>query len=138
MKVKHHGTGTPIYITWKAIKQRCLNLNNPAYKDYGGRGIKMCNRWLNSFENFFADMGEKPDGLELDRIDNDGDYEPNNCHWTTTKENNRNKRDIVLSVEKANKIRILKGKGLKLKDIAEKLNIQRHSISNVLYRNDWR
>jgi len=84
------------YGTWKGIKQRCNNINNHAYKDYGGRGITVCDRWLNSFENFLADMGRKPTPQHsLDRINNNGNYEPSNCRWATRTEQNRNTRANV-------------------------------------------
>jgi hypothetical protein len=74
------------------MKTRCYNPNIKKFKNHGGRGISVCDRWLNSFENFLADMGEKPTGLTLDRIDNDGNYEPSNCRWTTWSEQNKNRR----------------------------------------------
>jgi hypothetical protein len=86
-----HGYTSPTYQSWKAMKGRCLNSSNSNFLDYGGRGITICERWL-TFENFLADMGEKPDGLTLDRIDNDGNYEPNNVRWATRLEQGQNKR----------------------------------------------
>lgn len=82
---------TPTYRIWANMKQRCLNPQNSAFRHYGARGITVCGRWL-KFENFLADMGIRPDGLELDRIDNDGNYEPDNCRWTTRSEQVLNRR----------------------------------------------
>lgn len=72
--------------------ERCNNKNAIGYPNYGGRGIRVCDRWL-TFENFFADMGERQKGMTLDRIDVDGDYEPANCAWSTRKQQGRNKRN---------------------------------------------
>ncbi len=83
------------YGTWQAMKSRCTNPKVPSYKHYGGRGIKVCARWLNSFESFLEDMGPRPKGLSIDRIDTDGNYEPGNCEWTTQKRQQRNRRDNI-------------------------------------------
>jgi hypothetical protein len=92
---KHGMTGTPEKRTWDSIKKRCYNENNQRYIDYGGRGIIVCTRWLESFLNFYNDMGPRPKGTSLDRRDNDGNYEPGNCRWATIEEQNNNKRNNI-------------------------------------------
>lgn len=93
---KHEGVKKrPSYAIWTMMKQRCYNPNNKDYKHYGLRGIKVCDRWKNSYLLFYEDMGEKPEGLSLDRINNNGDYEASNCKWSTQSEQINNSRKVI-------------------------------------------
>lgn len=85
------GDRSPEYMSWDHMIQRCTNPNNDGYGDYGGRGIRVCNQWLD-FRNFLRDMGKRPLGKSLDRINNDGNYDPSNCRWATQSEQNYNRR----------------------------------------------
>lgn len=93
---RKHGESIPCtreYAAWLSMKTRCTNSRFPRFKDWGGRGIKVCTRWRESFSNFLADMGRKPSPKHsMDRINNDGDYTPNNCRWATASQQARNCR----------------------------------------------
>lgn len=88
---RHGMTNKPIYNVWNSMLRRCLNKKNTSYMDYGGRGITVCERWL-KFENFMEDMGERPDGLTIDRRDNNKGYSPDNCYWATKTQQGNNTR----------------------------------------------
>lgn len=137
---KHgHRTGrqsTPTYRAWHSMLCRCYQPAQRSWKLYGGRGIVVCDRWRD-FKNFLADMGEKPLGLTLDRLDNDGNYEPSNCRWATALEQVRNRRCNKLSVEKAATIRRLHAGGATTKQLAEMMGAHENTIGAVLRGKSW-
>jgi hypothetical protein len=115
---KHGMSNTPTYKTWRGMLGRCNNKNLPEYKNYGGRGIEV--KWK-SFEEFYADMGKKPKGYWIDRIDNNGNYEKNNCKWALPKVNQKNKR--------VSKFWVIKGKTYESSvEAAKQLNIDKSLV----------
>jgi hypothetical protein len=100
-RVQHaHASGgktSRTYSTWRAMKARCLNPKHPGYAEYGGRGIAICQQWIDSFENFLTDMGERPARMTLDRFpDVNGNYQPGNCRWATVRDQQNNRRFTVI------------------------------------------
>lgn len=91
----HGKSKTKLYSVWCQMKRRCINPNDGKFADYGARGITVCERWRESFEAFERDMGPRPKGFTLDRIDNDGNYEPNNCRWAKPATQSRNNRKNI-------------------------------------------
>lgn len=88
----HGQTDSPAWQSWRAMKSRCLNFQSKDFKRWGGRGIKICDEWMD-FNNFYSDMGDRPEGTTLDRIDVNGNYEASNCRWATPKQQQNNKRN---------------------------------------------
>jgi hypothetical protein len=96
LRTRTHGlTGTATYKIWSGIKKRCFQKNAEVYAKYGARGISMCPTWQKSFNQFLLDMGPRPEGLTIERKDNNGNYEPGNCIWTTPLAQASNKRNTV-------------------------------------------
>lgn len=121
---------TDTYGIWCKIKNRCFSPNNSAYKNYGGRGITMCDRWKDSFENFLEDMGERPSkNHSIDRVDNEKGYEPGNCKWVTRAEQSRNTRRNVW-VE-------FNGQNKTICDWADDLGINRSTLVYRIVKAGW-
>lgn len=123
IKSKHY-----LYPTWSAMVARCTNPNKDNYHRYGGRGITVCSTWM-SFENFLADMGERPSGASLDRIDNDNGYSKDNCRWATKEEQMRNMAD--------NRWITVKGETKVLKDWADALGLSEQAVANRIDNLGW-
>lgn len=126
---KHGYFGTPTYDCWTGIIERCCNPNSGNYSDYGGRGIQICQSWRSSFKQFLEDMGEKPDGHSIDRIDVNGNYERSNCRWANakTQANNRtNNRKISFN-----------GKTYNLAEWSDITGIKPSTISKRLDKYGW-
>jgi AraC-like DNA-binding protein len=114
------GKEEPIYKTWRHMIDRCTNPNSDAYKDYGGRGITICDRWR-KFENFLADMGERPESKTIDRYpDKNGNYEPGNCRWATWKEQQNNRR--------SNRVVEFLGEMYNITQLARKFGMQERTL----------
>lgn len=137
---RHGKSSTPIYQIWRGMKKRCFDKNNKDYKRYGGRGIVVCQRWL-TFINFYDDMGERPSGYQIDRRNNDGNYEPNNCRWVTSQQNIDN-RGPVINGRKLNPIKVREIRSLYPKYsqtvIAVKYNIHQSVVSAIIRRKLWK
>jgi hypothetical protein len=139
---KRHGDAAgvrpkPTYVSWQAMMSRCYTTSHSAYANYGGRGITVCERW-HTYEMFLADMGERPLGLSLDRVDNALGYEPGNCRWSTASEQAQNQRRTVLSMAIAAQIRDLYGQGVPQAEIARRLSVSKGSVSYVVRGRSWR
>jgi hypothetical protein len=120
-----------------SAKMRCIYPKDPFYPSYGGSGIRMDERWLNSFETFYAEMGARPEGMSLDRIDSRGDYAPGNCRWANKYEQARNRSNVKLSMWAARVIRILRGEGVSAQVVADSFGIARSYVWSICQGHRW-
>lgn len=128
---------TKTYVVWEGMKSRCYYTGDVSYKNYGGRGISVCDSWKNSFENFYRDMGERPDGMSLDRIDNSKGYYPDNCRWSSRTTQGRNKRNnIVISINGQRKVlsELSKDTGIKYGTLYKRIVINGMSAEKAICR----
>lgn len=133
----HGRTGSATYSAWSAMKRRCLGKASTGFHRYGGRGIRICERWRDSFENFLADMGERPEGHTLDRIDVNGNYEPGNCRWATRREQNRNTRQTRLTASLALELVGRREHGEDPRSISRRLGVSRQTVYGVSNGHSW-
>ena len=127
--LSHGGVGSDAYGIWESIKKRCCNPKSKNWENYGGRGITICDRWKDDYGLFLKDMGERPfKGAQIDRIDNNKGYEPENCRWTTSKNNNRNRRNNTM-IE-------FKGQSRCLAEWAEIMGLKQGTLLNRI-RKGW-
>jgi hypothetical protein len=128
-KRTHGDKGSPEWIAWQSMKARCYQPRSISFKNYGARGITVCDRWVHSYENFLADMGRRPSvSHSLDRIDPNGNYEPGNCRWATTAQQAVNKRN--------NKRITFEGRALSVREWADKTGIPAGTLYSR-FKNGW-
>ena len=138
IKSKKHGMwNTPTYKTWQQMKSRCNDKSNASYKSYGSKGISVCDSWLESFENFLSDMGVRPKGMTIDRIDNSKAYFKENCRWQTPKEQANNRRSNVIVYNNGNKLTVEKySKLINLSDSGARFRLKKefNRIGNIFIK----
>ena len=147
---KHHGFArTPTYYCWENMKRRCYDKQNSSYPHYGGKNppITVCDKWLKGCEFFVADMGIKPEGAVLDRIDNSKGYYKENCRWATSEQSSQNRTSVVLTIEQVLEINKILAENKRrfsgsykyglLADIASKYKVGRGVVQGIANGNTW-
>lgn len=128
---------TPTYHSWQAMLTRCRLKHRDTGRKHGARGITVCDRWL-KFENFLADMGERPEGMTIDRRDNDGNYEPTNCRWATPTDQARNRRNARMTFERAYQACTMMLAGSKARDVAAIFECSESLPREIVKGRSWR
>lgn len=134
----HGMSGTPTYLSYYSAKHRCVRPKDSHYHLYGGRGIRMCDRWLESFANFLADMGECPPGLTIERLDNEKGYEPGNCVWATHEQQAQNRRWCKASPDSVRAIRARAAAGEKISVLASEYGMSHQVAYLIVKRKTWK
>lgn len=134
--IKHGYGSTPTYRSWYSMLERCRNPSNASFRFYGARGIHVCERWHN-IVNFVDDMGVRPVGMTLDRVNGEGDYEPGNCRWATEIDQQRTKRSVRCSIEIARRIRAGEFAGMQNKEIAAMFGFDPSTVSRIKSGEAW-
>jgi len=132
------GSTNKMYSIWSSMKARCNRKNHKAYKYYGGRGIKVCDEWRNSFEQFYNDMGDCPGGYSIERINNNGNYCKENCMWIPVEKQQRNKTTTKLNETKVIEIKNLIQLGYSNKEIAKLYDVDRVTIYDIRVGRKWK
>ncbi len=137
---RHYLCNSIEYRSWRSMKSRCYDPNNNRYYRYGGRGITVCDRWNHSFTDFLIDMGPKPFlKAQIDRINNDKNYEPNNCRWVASADNNRNRCNNKMTISKVQKMRDLYKTGIfKKRDLGKIYKISESLVGNIISNKSWK
>lgn len=134
-----HGLSrSPTYTSWSDAKKRCYSPQNKRFAEYGARGIGMCSAWRNSFEAFLLDMGERPKGMTLERLDVNKWYEPGNCVWATRTQQARNTRANVATLEIAREIRRSRARGERLKSLADRFAMSYGNVRMICCGATWK
>lgn len=134
---RHGMSRTATYVAWLDARKRCYREKDSHYSLYGGRGIAMCAEWKKSFDPFLRDMGECPDGMSLDRIDVNGNYEPGNCRWISMAEQSRNTRTNVATWESVSEIRRAYAEGESQRSIAIRFHMSKSNVQMIVTERTW-